>query len=221
MGESTLSPGPSTARLYELVDQEAALGAACMEHRPPSPNTLACQKGCSTCCSRPIVTTAPSVLRLAAWLRERLSADELSEVFRRVIAVDEVTHGKTLTLEDRPPTPCALLVDGACSVYEVRPFVCRAWNSYDVEPCKVALVQQDVRIPTDGYQRTVYAAVEEGLKRAVGGAGLDDTPLELMASLRVALERPDASEAWLAGKPVFADCKAKLPDANRRRLPVS
>jgi hypothetical protein len=106
-------------------------------------------------------------------------------------------------------------------VYEVRPFVCRAWNSYDVEQCKLALVQQDVRMPMDGYQRTVYAAVEDGLKRAIAGAGLDDTNLELMASLRVALERSDASEAWLAGKPVFAECAAKLPDEKRRRLPLA
>jgi hypothetical protein len=98
------------------------------------------------------------VLRLAAWLRERLTPEALSEVLRRVVAIDEVTRGKALTIEDRPPTPCALLVDGACSVYEVRPFVCRA--------C-------------------------------------------------------DASEAWLAGEPLFAGCAAKFPDGKRRRLPLA
>jgi len=221
MAGAVLSSGPSVERLHDVVDRAAALGAAYMARGPTRPDMLACKKGCNTCCSNPVCTTAPSVFRLAAWLREKLPPGELAEVVRRVAAMDDVTHGKTMTPRDRPPTPCALLVDGACSVYEARPFVCRAWNAVDVEECKRALVDEAVNMRFDLYQRTTYAAVEDGVRLALADAGLDNGDLELMASLRVALERPDACEAWLAGEPVFAGCEAKLPKGAQRRLPLA
>ena len=216
-----LAEGPSADRLHELVDRAADVGAAYMERSPTNPSLLACKKGCSTCCSRPVVATAPSVLRLATWLRARLRPEQLGELLRRVAAIDDVTHGKTMTPKERPPTPCALLVDGACSAYEVRPFVCRAWNAVDAEDCKRALSKDGLEMRFDLYQRTTYASVEQGVKSALSDAGLDGADLELMAALRVALEREDASRAWLAGEPVFAGCEAKLPEATRRRLPVA
>jgi Fe-S-cluster containining protein len=221
MAGAVLSSGPSVEGIYDVVDRAAALGAAYMARSPTDPALLWCKKGCSTCCSRPVCTTAPSVLRLAAWLRDRLSPDELAEVLRRVAALDDVTHGKIMTPKHRPPRPCALLVGGACSAYEARPFVCRAWNAVDVEECKRALVNEAIPMRFDLYQRTTYAAVEDGIKLALADVGLDGADLELMASLRVALERPDACEAWLAGEPVFAGCEAKLPDAGRRSLPLA
>ena len=215
-----LSGSRTVEGVYEVVERAAALGDAFMERSPTDPSLLACKKGCSTCCSRPVGTTAPSVFRLAAWLRERLRPDELAEVLRRVAALDDVTHGKMWTPRERPPNPCALLVDGACSVYEVRPFVCRAWNAVDAEDCKRTTGQDAVEMRFDLYQRAVFAAVEDGVKLALADAGLDGGDLELTASLRAALERPDAGEAWLAGEPVFAGCEAKPPQG-RRRLPVA
>jgi Fe-S-cluster containining protein len=216
-----LSSGPTAEGIYDAVDQAAALGAAYMARSPTNPALLACKKGCSTCCSRPVGTTAPTVLRLAAWLREHRTPDELAEVRRRVAALDDVTHGKMWTPRERPPNPCALLVDGACSVYGVRPFACRAWNAVDVEECKRSMGQDWTALRFDLYQRTTFAAVEDGIKLALGEAGLDGGDLELTAALRVALERPDAGVAWLAGEPVFAGCEAKLPPNQRRHLPLA
>jgi Fe-S-cluster containining protein len=211
----------SVEAVHQVVESAAALGDAYMARNPTDPSLLACKKGCSTCCSRPVGTTAPSVLRLAAWLRAHRTPEELAEVRRRVAALDDVTHGKTWTPRERPPNPCALLVDGACSVYEVRPFACRAWNAVDVEECKRAMGQDWTALRFDLFQRTTFAAVEDGIRLALGDAGLDGGDLELTAALRVALDRPDAAEAWLAGAPVFAGCEAQLPPNQRRSLPLA
>jgi hypothetical protein len=216
-----LASARSVEAVHEVVERAAQLGDAYMARSPTDPSLLACKKGCSTCCSRPVGTTAPSVFRLVAWLREHRTPDELAQVHRRIAALDDVTHGKTWTPRERPPNPCALLVDGACSVYEVRPFVCRAWNAVDVNDCKRAMGQDAVDMRFDLYQRATFAAVEDGIKLALADARLDGGDLELTASLRVALERPDACEAWLAGEPVFAGCEAKLPEGQRRRLPLA
>ena len=59
-------------------------------------------------------------------------------------------------------------------------------------------------------------AVMAGLGWAAKERGLDATPLELIAALRVALERPNAAARWLAKLPVFATARdAEWQEAQR------
>jgi Fe-S-cluster containining protein len=221
LGSKVLSEGHSPEQVYKLVDSAAAIGDAYMVRSPTSPDVLACKKGCDHCCRRPVGTTAPSVLRIAAALRERLSSGQFAEILARVVALDETTHGAAWTLTDRPPLPCAFLVDGACGIYPVRPLVCRAWNSADADACRRALDEESVEMRFDLYQRTTFAAVEKGIQAALGTHDLDGTDLELTAAMRVAMENADACERWLAGEPVFAGCEAKQTRASHRSLPLA
>jgi Fe-S-cluster containining protein len=205
--------------VYEVVDSAATLAESFMRHDPTARASLACKRGCDHCCHRPVGTSAPAVLRIAAALREALSEPEFASVLARVAALDDRTHGAAWTPTERPPFPCAFLVNGACSIYAVRPFVCRAWNSADAEACRRALGQDSVEMRFDLFQRTLFSGIERGLQAALQSRGLDATDLELTAAVRVALENPDACERWLAGEPVFAGCEAK-PD-RRRRLPFA
>lgn len=223
LGSEILSKGLSPKQVYDLVDGAVALADSYMARSPTSPEALACGRGCNHCCHRPVGTTAPSVLRIAAALREQRTEAEFAQALARVVALDKKTHGMPWTLAERPPFPCAFLVDGACSIYEVRPLVCRAWNSADADACRRALAEESVEMRFDLYQRTTFAAAEQGIKVALGPHGLDATDLELTAAIRVAMENPDACERWLAGQPVFAGCEAKRQPApaNRRSLPLA
>jgi Fe-S-cluster containining protein len=221
LGNEVLSKGRTPERVYELVDGAVALGESYMMSNPTNPGALACKKGCDSCCRRPVGTTAPSVLRIAAALRERLNEAEFAEVLGRLVALDEKTHGASWTLAARPPFPCAFLVDGACSIYAVRPLVCRAWNSADADACRRALTEGSVEMPFDLYQRTTFAAVENGIQDVLRQHGLDAGDLELTAAMRVAMENVDAAQRWLAGEPVFAGCEAKRAPDNRRSLPFA
>jgi Fe-S-cluster containining protein len=220
LGDAILAGGPrSPQTVHELVDGAVTLADSFMQRSPTSPDSLACKRGCDHCCHRPVITSAPTVLQIAADLREKLGEAEFATVLARVVALDEKTHGAACTVAERPPHACAFLVDGACSIYAVRPFVCRAWNSADAEACRRALGQDTVEMRFDLYQRTTFAGVEKGLQEALRAGGLDASDVELTAAVRVAMENPDACERWLAGEPVFADCEAK-PD-RRRRLPFA
>jgi Fe-S-cluster containining protein len=223
LGAETLARvGRTGAALRELVDGAATLGDSFMQRSPTDPASLACRRGCDHCCHRPVGTNAASVLRIAVALRASLSEADFAEVLSRVVALDEKTHGKTWTPTERPPHACAFLVEGGCSIYPVRPFVCRAWNSADASACKRALGQDSVEMRFDLYQRTVFAGVEQGLKTALQSAALDGADLELTAAMRVAMQTPDACERWLAGEAVFAGCEAKRPaEGARRRLPFA
>jgi Fe-S-cluster containining protein len=223
LGSEILSKGLSPKQVHDLVDGAVALADATMAQSPTSREALACGRGCNHCCHRPVGTTAPTVLRIAAALREERTDAEFAQALARVVALDKKTHGMPWTLADRPPFPCAFLVDGACSIYEVRPLVCRAWNSADADACRRALGEESVEMRFDLYQRTTFAAAEQGIRLALGARGLDATDLELTAAIRVAMENPNACEQWLAGQPVFAGCEAKRPAApvHRRALPLA
>lgn len=222
LGERILAKGLVPSHVYELVDGAVALAGTFMARDPTSPSSLACKPGCDACCHRPVGTSAPVVLRIAAAMRAGLGDAELAAALARVVALDERTHGRTWTPAERPPLPCALLVQGVCSIYPVRPFVCRGWNSADAEACRRALGEDSVEMRFDLYQRTTFAAVERGVQAALSARGLDPADLELTAALRVALEQQDACERWLAGEKVFAGCEAKPAKGDpRRRLPFA
>jgi Fe-S-cluster containining protein len=216
-----LSKGQSPETVYEVVDESIALGDAVQERNPTSASALACKRGCNHCCHVPVGTSAPMVLRIAAAMRRDLDETELEAALARVVSLDEKTHGLPWSPSQRPPLPCALLVDGACSIYSVRPFVCRAWNSVDVEACRRFVHEEAVQLRYDSFQRAAFAGVEKGMTAALREHGLDTADLELTAAIRVALENTDACERWLAGDPVFAGCEAKRVPEPRHRLPLA
>ena len=77
---------------------------------------VACRKGCSACCRMDVSITAPEAERLAALSGRRMRRPEvrMPSDSRRYLG-----------------TPCPFLVSDSCSVYEARPFACRAHFSFD------------------------------------------------------------------------------------------
>jgi Fe-S-cluster containining protein len=219
LANEILAGGRSPQAVYDAVDGAVTLADSFMQRSPTDPASLACKQGCDHCCHRPVGTSAPTVLRIAAAIRKESSESEFASALARVVALDEKTHGAAWTPKERPPHACAFLVAGACSIYASRPFVCRAWNSADAEACRRALGQDSVEMRFDLFQRTTFSAIEKGLQAALQANGLDAQDLEFTAAIRVAMENPDACERWLAGEAVFAGCEAK-PD-RRRRLPFA
>lgn len=124
-------------------------------------------------------------------------------------AADERTRGLSRAQRARAGVPCPLLVDGACSVHEVRPLLCRGWSSLDAAACERHFADPDT-VPVAPAYTVAYelaSAVLAGLGLAARDAGRDGGLLELVAALRIALERPTAGERWAAGLPVFSQAR--------------
>ncbi len=101
--------------------------------------TLSCFKGCSRCCSLFIgasVQEAEAIVyylyqngdklqrfleTYTAW-RERLRAS--GDLFKKPIAGDKSKSIGDLAAHAKLNIPCPFLQDDACSIYEIRPFVC-------------------------------------------------------------------------------------------------
>jgi uncharacterized protein len=104
-----ISPGIQTPVLFryyrQLIDQvDKWTGEMTARYR----QHLACRKGCDLCCQRKFTVFAVEAYNIARACRQWTP-----DVQRRV---------------REPRTSCAFLIDGACSVYESRPMICRTFG---------------------------------------------------------------------------------------------
>src|SRR5206468_3431804 len=106
---------------------------------------------------------------------------------------------------------------GECLVYGARPLACRKQHALDAQQCKDAFDQEAARSdaasaapPVEGL--TIEQAklpIKAGMqvfaayRAALAAAGVDDAAYEFQEALHIALSRPDAFEAWLAGEAIF------------------
>lgn len=119
--------------VYALVD--AAVACELDRLRSEEGIIPSCKAGCDHCCRYHIVMNIAEAQTLAHYIRREMSAEQIAELQMR-------THQWHEWDNSRPGRPaaiisaqtdlssydycCPLLVNGACSVYPVRPVVCRA-----------------------------------------------------------------------------------------------
>jgi hypothetical protein len=173
----------------------------------PPPAPMACRKGCPTCCHVSVRSDAQSIVRIAEHVRTTWPVVERIKLKARIDAHVEATKDAFAfaSVADRPA--CPLLVDDACSVHEVRPMVCRAFNSTDLAACLKAakLVGGFASIPAYSVPTLVTVAVQKGMIAALKGAGYSDQSLDFTPALQYALSVPDSGERWLTSKRFYPE----------------
>lgn len=91
-----------------------------------------CRDGCSHCCMLPASTTIPEMVPVVDHLVGRTDWPELKPKLERLIRQNLLAMS-SVDLSDKAQrdvffkskVPCIFLEDGRCSIYEVRPAVCR------------------------------------------------------------------------------------------------
>lgn len=163
---------------------------------------FACRKGCYYCCISWVAASAPELLYLLGHLprdRSREIRDNLSAAFAitKDIAAEERLKMKT---------PCPMLRDNLCSIYEIRPLVCRTLVSYDATACeRIYTAFTGERIPrSQAYDvlRNVYALALAG---ALRHAGLSPYFYEFNSALDRLMDLDKPEETWLLGEDILSD----------------
>lgn len=94
-----------------------------------------CSSGCCHCCRYHILTNIVEAQTLAQYIRRELSAEQIADLrlrTRQWHEWDNAQPGRPSAILDAQTDIsdyehcCPLVVNGACSVYPVRPVVCRA-----------------------------------------------------------------------------------------------
>ena len=165
----------------------------------------ACARGCAHCCHIRVSVSVPEVLLAVDFAKRTLDDGALARVRERAKSNAERARGKSS--ETYPAMPCAFLgEDGACTIYEARPFLCRADHAFDAEACRRAIMQDDrsVQARTNDDVRVVSAIEQLALREALASRGVRVDQVEFQQALHLALSDETAGERWLAGEDAFA-----------------
>ena len=165
----------------------------------PSKAQHACAPGCDFCCYLPVDVLAPEAFRIAAHLEQTRSPEELANLVYRLGAQGQHDFGVR---------PCVFLANGRCSIYEVRPMVCRGYNSLLKERCEA--YHHDASVDLKGTKDRVAGrlaeAMEDGVVAGLEALGLDAQWYELHSAVLRALETTDGAARWARGEAVFQGC---------------
>jgi Fe-S-cluster containining protein len=101
-------------------------------------------------------------------------------------------------------TPCIFLESGKCSVYNARPFVCRALHSLDGSKCKEAVMSKKRLVEFTGYNHRYYVfrTAKAALSQYFEQIGCLTKELTIARAMKQYFESPDSAEAWLRGDEV-------------------
>jgi len=176
--------------------------------RTQSGARVACGQGCSWCCYTQVHPTAPEVLRIADHIRDTFSDDEREALLTRLEELDRLVRGLTMRELMNLRLPCALLVDGRCSVYRVRPLICRGWNSTSERRCAAIHTKTETRSMRSGGVDEGQLGIMHGMRdralcEGIKTAKLDDAFFRLPVALLIALTDEGARRKWLDSEPIF------------------
>jgi len=166
---------------------------------------VACRAGCDACCHVPVDVQAHEVLFAANHLMTHFPPEALEQVIARLAAhrsrIAALVPGERDTIRQ----PCALLVNGSCSIYEGRPQPCRAHHTSDAAVCAAHLVDPTIDI-TKVYIPALRArmfAVMMGVDEAIEAAGYDDRSYDFGSALHEALTNSVCLDDWLRHQNAF------------------
>ncbi len=188
-----------------LIWAEHALARFDAESDLPRP--LACHTGCDYCCFNQVELTPPEVLVIGHFIDRHFLPEEKAGLRERLSFALEAKSGKDKRqiARIRRTLPCPLLQAQRCSVYPVRPLVCRAMHSLDASQCQNSLISGDLSsgayyLPRHG----IVQAIVRGLQDGGRALGCQADSLDLARALQDYFQQPNPMEDWIRGDKVFS-----------------
>ena len=203
-------------RLRKTRNPADLLAAICTTHKefdrafataaPEAKAAVACRAGCDACCHVPVGVQAHEVLIAANHVQTHFSPTQLDKLIARTAVHRAAFAGLANIDRTALKTPCTLLQEGSCSIYEARPEACRSHHSHNAEFCRTNLQQGnealDVYIP--GVRGRMFA-VMLAIDQAVVEAGFDGQAYDFGSALHEALTNSLCAVRWIQRQPTFPD----------------
>lgn len=181
---------------------------------------VACKEGCSYCCQLRVAVSIPEAITLFHFINQQYWPEQLEELKSKLPALAKQTSQMTTVDWIKTGNKCPLLVNNSCSMYEVRPLSCRAWNSIDVLDCQLSISDPEKYPIVRQFvsENAINNVVLDGMTLGLKEIGLDGNRLELISALNILFHQEDAIERWLKGENVFYE--ASLPLLNDPEEPT-
>lgn len=174
----------------------------------PLPRPVACEPGCSFCCTGLVEATPAEVFLIVLVISRYFAPPKLERLKERVLRMAALKVGKSKRelAAARQTQPCPLLEEDKCLVYPFRPLMCRAMHSLDREHCRSSFAAGDLSGEEYYLHRYVFPlSISAGLTEGFRELGCQMPVLDLTRALGQMLLEPWLVEHWLQGKEVFQD----------------
>ena len=169
--------------------------------------TVACRSGCDFCCRVPVDVQAHEVLYAADHILTHFTPAAVEALIARLAAHRARVAAFAPGERDTSRQPCALLHEGACSIYDGRPQPCRAHHTSDADACAAYMTDPTIDI-TKVYIPALRArmfAVMLGIDEAIEAAGYDERSYDFGSALHEALTDTACLDVWLRHQNAFPD----------------
>ncbi len=169
---------------------------------------IACASGCTFCCHLRVGVYVHEALALLSHLRTSAPRAQAAAIEERIIGNARMIDRMTAAEHNAARIPCAFLVKGCCSAYDVRPSACARYHSLSRARCEYAYDHpQDIGTPRNSRPalaelQALGSAVDSATAASLEDLGLSTTKAELHQLLRTLIENPEAVDRWRAGEAV-------------------
>ncbi len=168
---------------------------------------VSCSEGCSYCCHSQVNITPLETLLIHGFVRKQFTCQKIAQLHTRIDTAMTLTQGKTLKqrFQIKTQTPCVFLSENQCSIYPVRPFICRSWNSLDQATCKTAFYSTNhhIEIVTSPMRNYVFQTTRDLFEDCCARRNLETGTHDIPFSMRTSLSAQDPFACWAAGKIQF------------------
>ncbi len=195
----TLGRGTDVDACMALVGQVDHLLEQAAQHLPQGDARLACRAGCNFCCHLQVRVLPHEAIALFRYLQSRMSPAMAEQVRAKI---RQYAQSPQLSRDPVARRPCAFLIDGQCSAYEVRPSACAAYHSVSKQRCEQSFHDPSLPSGTVALEAlmVVALALEEGVNVALQAQGLSHNPIELHTAVAALLANPALIARWRAGR---------------------
>ncbi|WP_022665882.1 YkgJ family cysteine cluster protein [Desulfospira joergensenii] len=177
---------------------------------------VSCRNGCDFCCYSHITILPIEALLIYSFVQDQFTDSELTVLREKIKTKHRLIRGKTLEekFDLKEKTPCIFLRDGACRIYPVRPFICRAWNSLDASECRAAFHADNLhaRIESSSARNHVFESARDLFLDISRQLHLETDRLELSRAVSRCLEVSGPMTLWLAGHGILNPEPIPVPD---------
>ena len=185
VGVGDTSVGDMSSSAAHLADCADQLTASIKNRFRPR---LDCKEGCSYCCRKPgVLVAVPELVRILQYVRANFSVAEQDQLANRAKRYGAQMKGRNCDDPTDESVPCPLLVDDRCSVYEVRPLVCRGYNSTDVNACRTAHNHSGTFVPIFALLKDVTDGITVGSVQELESRGFNGAMIDLGLGLGLSL----------------------------------
>lgn len=196
---SSLLQGSMMAILQELMGfvHKAADG---LEREGKSPE-IVCQDGCSYCCYSNLRIIPAEALFIISFIETHFDAEKLSGLKKKIALDIQPTDDEI----DEEKNPCLFLDKNSCSIYPVRPFICRALNSVDRTACESAFSADTYPAGAESASviDTVFLLARALVIDLSCQVNLQYNKLEMSQALFNCMNIHNPEALWMAGYHIF------------------